>query len=215
MSDEQQGGLLGKLRHRAETIARRTWMKYALRGVSQADAHRRLDLAYKVRDPWKMESEQEQFRFEETNRIVHRALIAPAPKLGSILEIGCGEGHQSAALAQLCDRLTGIDVSPTAVERARKRVPGGTFTAGDLFAQPWVNERGRYDLVTAFEVLYYLSDIPRTLRAMSLLGKACVVSYFGPSARVVEAPLMAMPILGRDTFKFGDVEWRIAWWRND
>ena len=206
--------LPGKLRARAETLVRRTWMKYALRGVAQADAHRRLDLAYKVRDPWKMESEQEQFRFEETNHLLHRSLIAPAPRAGSILEIGCGEGHQSEHLIRMCDQLTVIDVSPTAVERARKRLPTGEFLAGDLFSQSWSNDAKRFDVVTAFEVLYYLSDIPKTLAAMSRLGKACIVTYFGPSARVVEQPLMAMPIAGRDTFRFGETEWRVAWWRS-
>ncbi len=204
----------GKVRTRAETVVRRTWMKYALRGVSQSDAHRRLDLAYKVRDPWKMESEQEKFRFAETGRILHRELIAPAARTGSILEIGCGEGHQSEQLATLCDRLTGLDVSPTAVERARRRLPGAELVAGDLFAQPWVGDHHRFDVVTAFEVLYYLSDIPRTLAAMSRLGKACIVTYFAPSAKVVDPALSKMPIAGRDSFGFGDVEWNVAWWRS-
>jgi len=204
---------LSDLKQRAETLVRRTWMKYALRGVGQADAHRRLDLAYKVRDPWKMESDAEKHRFAETNKIVHRALIDPSPRVGSILEIGSGEGHQSEHLIHLCDQLTGIEVSPTAVERARHRLPSARFVAGDLFAQPWVGEVGRFDLVTAFEVLYYLSDIPKTLRTMSRLGKACVVSYFGPAGRVVEAPLAQMPIAGRETIHYGDTEWRVAWWR--
>jgi len=205
---------LRDLRRRAETVVRRTWMRYALRGVSQADAHRRLDLAYKVRDPWKMDSPKEQFRFAETNRIVHRGVIAPADRLGSLLEIGTGEGHQTEHLARLCDQLSGIDVSPTAIARARQRVPTATLYAGDLHDQPWVGEAHRYDLVTAFEVLYYLKDIPKMLAAMSRLGRSCAVSYFAPSARIVEAPLQAMPIVGRDSFRFEDVEWRIVWWRN-
>jgi 2-polyprenyl-3-methyl-5-hydroxy-6-metoxy-1,4-benzoquinol methylase len=206
--------LSDRLRTRAETIVRRTWMKYALRGVGQADAHRRLDLAYKVRDPWKMESPQEQFRFAETTRIVRERLVAPAARVGSILEIGCGEGHQTEHLATLCDHVTGIDVSATAVERARQRLPRATFAAGDLFAQPWVDEVGRFDIVTAFEVLYYLSDVPKTLRAMDRLGKACIVTYFAPAARVVEAHVEKMPIAGRETFRFGDTEWKAAWWRS-
>lgn len=202
------------LRHRVETIARRTWMKYALRGVGQADAHRRLDLAYKVRDPWKMESEKEQFRFAETNRIVHRALIAPAERLGSLLEIGAGEGHQTEHLARLCDRLSGIDVSPTAIARARARVPHATLYAGDLHDQPWAGEHGRYDLVTAFEVLYYMKDIPKMLGAMSRLGRACAISYFAPSGKIVEPALAGVKLDGEDAFHFNDVEWKIAWWRN-
>lgn len=195
-------------------LVRRTWMKYVLRGVRQADAHGRLDLAYKVRDPWKMESEAERFRFAETNRILHRALIDPAPRAGTLLEIGCGEGHQSEHLVKLCDRLTGIDVSATAIERARRRIAHAEFIAGDLYRQPWVDEHDRFDIVTAFEVLYYLSDIPKTLRAMSRIGKACIVSYFGPAGRVVDAPLSQMPIAGRESIRYGDAEWRFAWWRN-
>ncbi|MCA9678629.1 MAG: class I SAM-dependent methyltransferase [Kofleriaceae bacterium] len=203
-----------RLRGRVELTVRRTWMKYALRGVGQADAHRRLDLAYKVRDPWKMESKQEQFRFAETSRLLHRHLIAPAERVGRILEIGCGEGHQTEHLVPLCDRVTGIDVSPTAVERARGRVPGVDFAAGDLFAQPWIDERDRFDVVTAFEVLYYLKDIPRTLEAMNRLGKACMVTYFAPAARVVEMHVMGMPGAARETFRYGDTEWVAVWWRS-
>jgi peptidoglycan/xylan/chitin deacetylase (PgdA/CDA1 family) len=59
-------------RARAETAVRRAWMKYALRTVRQNDAHDRLDLAYKMPDPWHMASPQEQARFAETNA-GHRA----------------------------------------------------------------------------------------------------------------------------------------------
>lgn len=202
------------LRHFAETIVRRTWMKHAMRGVGQADAHRRLEFAYKLRDPWKLDSPQEHFRFAESNRILHRALIAPAARVGSLLEIGSGEGHQTEYLAKLCERISGIDVSPTAISRARQRHPSATLYVGDLREQPWARERGRYDIVTAFEVLYFLSDIPRMLDTMSHLGRACAVSYFGPSAGVVEPALRAIPNLERESFSFGDVEWHMAWWRS-
>ena len=201
---------LRNLRQRVETAVRRFWIKHALHRVG----HRRFTLAYKVRDPWEMESEREQFRFAETNRLLYRGLIAPAPRADSILEIGSGEGHQSEHLAKLCDRLTGIDVSAAAIARARRRLPAAEFVVGDLDDQPWVGERGRFDVITAFEVLYYLKDIPRMLATMSRLGRGCVVSYFRPAAGIVEPPLMAMPLAGRDSFRFGDIEWRIAWWRN-
>jgi hypothetical protein len=82
-----------------------------------------------------------------------------------------------------------------------------------LFAQPWAADQKRFDVVTAFEVLYYIKDIPKTLDTMSRLGKTCIATYYGPAARRVEQPLMAMPILGRDSFKFGDTEWRVLWWK--
>jgi 2-polyprenyl-3-methyl-5-hydroxy-6-metoxy-1,4-benzoquinol methylase len=204
---------LSKVRTRARQAARRTWMKYALRGVRQNDAHGRLDLAYKVADPWHMDSDQERFRFTETNRVIREKV---GDHFGSILEVGCGEGHQSEVLAKLCDRLTGIDVSPTAIERARRRLPATSysFASGDLYAQPWAAERDRFDLVTACEVIYYMSDRPKFLRAIDSLGKACLVTYFSPAARKVEHEVMAMPGAQKTSFTFGATEWTAVWWKS-
>jgi 2-polyprenyl-3-methyl-5-hydroxy-6-metoxy-1,4-benzoquinol methylase len=199
-------------REKAEQLVRRTWMKYALRGVRQNDAHGRLDLAYKMPDPWHMASEQEQARFVETCAIIRREIGA---RFNTVLEIGCGEGHQTEHLAELAGRITGIDVSPTAIERAIKRLPEAELLAGDLFAQPWSNERGHFDLVTACEVIYYMSDMPAFLRAMDRLGRACLVTYFAPAARKVEAHVLAMPGVQKTTFRHGEVEWIAAWWKGE
>lgn len=203
-------GLLRSL----ESFVRRRWRRLNLRGVERADAHVRLELLYRLHDPWNMESDRERFRFEETSRILRRALVDPAERVESILEIGCGEGHQSAHLAPLCRSLTGIDISATAVRRARERLPGATFESGDLLAKPWAGETDRFDVVTAFEVLYYVKDMTAFLGTMSRLGRTCIVSYYEPSAPVVEPSLAAMPVEGRERFRFEDVEWRVAWWRN-
>lgn len=200
----------GKVRERLETAVRRTWMKFALRGVRQNDAHDRLERAYLMPDPWKLDSEPERHRFAETNRHIAKAF---GPKVESLLEIGCGEGHQSQALSLLCRRLTGIDVSSTAVGRARRRVPGAEFAAGDLFAQPWSREAKRFDVVVACEVLYYMSDVDKALDAMDHLARVgCLVTYFAPAARRVGAQVGARPGVQRDSFRFGDTEWTVAWW---
>ena len=196
-------------RERAEQTMRRAWMKYALRTVRQNDAHDRLDLAYKMPDPWHMASAQEQARFAETNAVIAREL---GEQFGSLLEIGCGEGHQTEHLATLAARVTGLDVSATAIERARRRLPDAEFAVGDVHAQPWAEERGRFELVTACEVIYYMSDMPRFLRTMDRLGHACLVTYFAPAARKVAVHVDAMPGVERSSFHYGDVEWIAAWW---
>ena len=48
-----------------------------------------------------------------------------------ILEIGCGEGHQSGRLLEICDSLYGIDVSHRAITRAQARCSGAKFGVGD------------------------------------------------------------------------------------
>ncbi len=197
------------IRERAREMARRLWMKYALRGVRQNDAHGRLDLAYTIEDPWHMDAARERFRFAETNRVIESRL---GNRFGRLLEVGCGEGHQTEHLARLADDVMGIDVSANAIERARRRVPSASFIAGDLLTQPWVRERGRFDLLTACEVLYYMSDIPGFLRVMDELGGTCLVTYFAPAARLCEKPVMAMPGAEQARFRFEDTEWIAAWW---
>jgi 2-polyprenyl-3-methyl-5-hydroxy-6-metoxy-1,4-benzoquinol methylase len=196
-------------RVRAEQAVRRTWMKYALRQVKQNDAHDRLDRAYRLPDPWHMASEQEQARFAETNAIIEREL---GDRFDRVLEIGCGEGHQTEHLAALAGEITGLDVSELAIERARRRLPDAELLVGDVYAQPWANERGRFDLVTACEVVYYMRDLPRFLQTIDRLGRDCFVTYFKPAARKVAVHVDAMPAVEQTTFRYGDVEWVAAWW---
>ena len=92
--------------------------------------------------------------------------------------------------------------------------PAAEFAAGDLFAQPWIGEKGRFDVVVACEVLYYLSDVPRTLEAMERLAKVgCLVTYFSPAERKIGAHISARKGVQRDAFRFGETEWTVAWWR--
>jgi protein-L-isoaspartate O-methyltransferase len=207
-------GIIGRttLGARTREAARRAWMKYAMRGVRQADAHDRLDLAYKVSDPWHMETPRERYRFAQTNAVIREAL---GDRFERILEVGAGEGHQTEHLLELGGKVTTIEVSATAVDRARTRLAGKNveLVAGDLFAQPWANEKGKFDLVTACEVLYYMKDIPRFVRTMDALGGACVVTYFAPAAKICEAHVMAMPGAVKSTFTFEDTDWVAVCWK--
>ena len=201
--------VLAKIQRRLARYLRRSWMKYALRGTGREDNHARLDVAYKVRDPWNMESPLERGRFEATNAQVEKIF----GRVGSLLEIGCGEGHQSEYLARLADRLHGLDVSATAVERARERVPGAEFAAADIHAHPW-GER-RFDLVTACEVLYYMKDVRAAIDRMSAIGKACFVTCYSPTLQTLAAEFDRIPGLQRDWMFHGSTVWLVAWWRND
>lgn len=190
---------------------RRLWMKYALRGVGGNDNNDRLDLAYRMPDPWNMESALEQARFEATNQVIERAF----GRVGSLLEIGCGEGHQTEYFARLSDEQYGIDVSPQAIKRAGIRLPQAHFAAADLSAQPWGEQHYRFDLVTACEVLYYLSDPAATLQRMRHLGRNGLVTLFAPACGRIGPHLEKMPGLHKDWIFHGGTSWLIGWWRDD
>lgn len=201
---------MNRLEAKLRKAVRRTWMKYAMRGVGGADDYERLDLAYRLGDPWNMESRLEQGRFAATNALIART-FGP---VGSLLEVGCGEGHQTLRLRELADEVYGVDVSPTAIERARVRVPGAQFAAADVLRQPWGEQPHRFDLVVACEVLYYVKDIPATLARMSHLGKACFVTFFAPALGRVGPHLERIEGLRKDWMQHDGQTWLVGWWRN-
>lgn len=189
---------------------REYWVRLVLRGVHYNDRDDKLDRLYRVADPWGMGSAKEQARFAWTSRLI-ATQFAP---LAAILEVGCGEGHQSQHLSLLCDRLYGIDVSGRAVRRARRRCPAAEFAAGDPFTFRLAGLTTPVDLVVACEVLYYVKDVPGFLARLSQLGRACLVTYYQGQAPALDPHLAALPGCGRERFRFGDTEWQAVWWGN-
>jgi len=173
------------------------------RAVDFKDNHAAFRTAYLMTDPYNLKSAQAAYRFAATNRIIGE-LFGP---LDRVLEIGCAEGYQSQHLKRLCAHLHGIDVSPKAVARAKTRCPAGHFSAEDLFSI-----RGRFDLVVAAEVLYYVQDIPAFLDRMTELGSACLVTYYQPYADRLDPYFARIPGARREMLQFKDVRWSAVWW---
>lgn len=185
------------------------WTRLALRRVHYADRADRLDLLYRIEDPWQMGSAKEQARFAWTNRLI-AARFGP---LDTILEVGCGEGHQSQHLSRLCGRLYGFDVSARAVRRARRRCPAARFAAGDPFTFRFADAPPAFDLAVACEVIYYASDVPRFIARLSALGRACLVTYYDGQAPALETHFGDLPDADRDSFRYEHVLWHAVWWR--
>lgn len=195
---------------RARRIVAGLWRRCSLRRGLQDQAG--VNRLYAMPDPWGMATAREQSRFVQTNAVI-RQCMGPA-RIGTLLELGSGEGHQSQHLAALCGQLYGLDVSDRAVARARMRLPGAQFAVGELAALPWAAPPGgRYGLVTACEVLYFFADVPATLQRMSALGDACLVTFFAPAARRVAEPLAALPGVQHGWFCHGQQAWLWAFWR--
>ncbi|KQT87429.1 bifunctional PIG-L family deacetylase/class I SAM-dependent methyltransferase [Aurantimonas sp. Leaf443] len=111
------------------------------------------------------------------------------------LELGCGEGHLTAALATHARQIVAVDRDAGIVERAR-RVHGDL--AGARFveaAMPRDLPSGPFDLVVLSEVLYFLDEaalgeLAQTLRAAMRPGAALLLcNYLGATGT---------PLSGRD-----------------
>lgn len=183
------------------------YIRLMLRGVNYSDRFWRLRLFYLITNPWHLDTPAQRYRFLETNRF----LMEQGGPVGSLLEIGCGEGHQSIYLKKACDRLTGLDVSRRAVKRARRRCPEGRFIVGDIFSAA-LESGAPYDLVVSCEVLYYIQDVPAAIKRFETLGHACLVTYTTRETERLDPIMLRMPGVAMATFQYQDRSWRAAYW---
>ena len=112
------------------------------------------DLNYFLRkDPWNYRrSDLEQGKYQDI-----LSLLPPRP-IAEALEVGCAEGVFTKMLSSRVETLTGVDSSPTALSRARQAltgIPRVELQQMDIGRQ---NPEGRFDLVVASEILYYLGS---------------------------------------------------------
>ncbi len=81
----------------------------------------------------------------------------------SILDLGCGTGLAGILFRDRAARLTGIDLSPAMIEKARARDVYDRLLVGDIETA----RTGYYDLILAADTLVYLGDLAPLLRAVT------------------------------------------------
>lgn len=142
------------------------------------------------------------------------AEVAQRPLAGRVLVIGCGPGHDVAALAGLgCDVL-GLDIAPSAVAKARAAYPehATRFVTGDLFDLP-KDLRGAFDVIVEHTCL---SGMPPELRpryaagvraALKPGGRITGVWYIDPDLDPGESgPPFPLPVKELDALFADDFE---------
>lgn len=102
-------------------------------------------------DPWNFgTSEYEDQKYQATLRALSRASYPKA------LEIGCSIGVLTERLAAYCDALDAVDISPTAIAKAKTACAGLDNVNFHVAAAPDGLPAGPFDLIVLSEVLYYL-----------------------------------------------------------
>jgi predicted O-methyltransferase YrrM len=143
-------------------------------------------------DPWGYRASA----YEQAKYAATLAACGPGP-FHSALELGGSIGVFSARLARRCRRLTTIDYSPTAVRRARAALAGQRQARAMLGAIPDDLPEGRFDLVVASEILYYLdaAALRQTLTELQprmTMGGRLVCVHWRPAGP--ERPLTASQV---------------------
>lgn len=109
-----------------------------------------------------------------------------------VLDVGCGLGLATAAMASMYPRaeIHGLDIYPEEVLDTAKHLmpssPRVKFTSGSIEDAPF--ESGRFDLITAFDVLEH---VPRPEVALQEIER-----LISPTGTVVVSVPIESPILG-------------------
>ena len=141
-------------------------------------------LARECEDPWDYAtSEYEQAKYLRT-------LAALPGRTGRTLELGCSVGVFTEMLAPRASCLLAVDFSPTALERARRRLRGSRHHVQLLRRNlPEEMPAGPFDTIVCAEILYYWSEplvrlgLQRMEAALAPGGTLLVVSWRHPDPR--------------------------------
>jgi len=116
------------------------------------------------------------------------AAANPAPE--RIVEVGCGDGHVAAYLAERGALLDGVDLSPAMVALAARTYPALRFVVGDMRALPLASASidavvSFYSIVnlTAADCVDAFAEFARVLRPR---GRATLAFHAGDERRRVE-----------------------------
>ena len=108
-----------------------------------------------------------------------------------ILDVGCGLGLATAAMASMFPRaeIYGLDIYPEAVLDSAKHLmpssPRINFTSGSIEDAPF--ESGRFDLITAFDVLEH---VPRPDLALQEIERLVTSTGTVVASVPIESPIL-------------------------
>lgn len=186
------------------------WRRWNVGKAAAGDVNA-LNQLYRFEDPWGLDVPEEHFRFQETARIIQASI---GRNLGSVLEVGCGEGLQTQYLAAMAKRIVGLDPSRRAIKRARARkIPNASFLVGDLLSAEGQFQE-RFDLITACEVLYYCSDCEIALEKLNKLSRACLVTYYRGAYERMDK-FFCREGMRSETIRIASYEWKVVYWHTD
>ncbi|MGL4729562.1 MAG: class I SAM-dependent DNA methyltransferase [Bosea sp. (in: a-proteobacteria)] len=99
-----------------------------------------------------------------------KAKAGPPFRFESMLDLGCGTGLAGEVFAPFCRAMTGVDLAPRMVAKAREKGAGGKLLyaqlhTGDGVAFLQEQPANTYDLIIAADVMVYLGDLGALLAA--------------------------------------------------
>ncbi len=101
----------------------------------------------------------------------------------AILDLGCGTGILTVQLADLCNKIVGVDSSQSMIGKAKEKFGNIKFMVCDALALPFENE---FDVVFSNAVFHWISDHDALLKNIhkALKPQGLLVCEFGASGNI-------------------------------
>jgi predicted TPR repeat methyltransferase len=106
--------------------------------------------------------------------------VRPVATFAAALDLGCGTGLAGAAFRPCVAHLTGVDLSPGMIARARAKGIYDRLETAEMgaFLEAERTARRRYDLVIAADVFAYLYDLGPVVQAVAdVLGRGGIAAF--------------------------------------
>lgn len=87
------------------------------------------------------------------------AALGREPRFAHAIDLGCGTGLAGRGFAELAGRLTGVDLSPAMIEKARATGRYAELHVADAVDFLTRDGSGKADLIIAADVLVYIGDL--------------------------------------------------------
>ena len=127
-------------------------------------------------------------------QFIIKQLEQQGPTGGTVLDVGCGNGIMSRAIAQHGYQVFGIDISAKAIEKARA-VEHDNVRFEVMSADELVADGSTYDAVICSEVLEHLSDPSQLLKTLhALLSDDGVLVVTVPNGRGPRELMITQPM---------------------
>ncbi|WP_457577152.1 tetratricopeptide repeat protein [Desulfomarina sp.] len=110
--------------------------------------------------------EELQYSVPDKLKTAFKTLNYPVKHFSRCLDLGCGTGLAGAVFAELCDNLTGIDLSAKMVEKAKEKKIYDKLEVVEI--KKFLQRREHFfDLIIAADVLTYMGDLRPVMKAIS------------------------------------------------
>jgi len=128
-------------------------------------------------------------------------------RYSSILDVGCGKGTFANLLKKNGNRIVGVDISPTAIAKARSRYPGIDFLA--MTVDQALGKKGSWDLIVMMEILSYLKDWRKVIQKASRRGRRIFISLYLPPKPM--GFVKSFSSLKKSLTKYFEIEMELLW----